>query len=95
MNKSFRIVMMTPGEKVYEGEALSLRVPATMGSMGVLAGHVPFISGLVPGRIVVREPEASAPVVFQLSGKGILDVSREAVTILVYEDQGVVPRKNF
>ena len=52
----------------------------TEGDLAVMAGHVPFVTGVVKGRVVVvtAEEERKEGVI----DGGVLTVSREEVTVL-------------
>jgi len=64
----------------YFGEAESVTCPASEGEVTVLKNHVPFITKLKRGEIRVKTGEES--LVFQTE-KGILEVSKKGVTILL------------
>ena len=63
------------------GEAFSVTVPAAGGEMTILSHHMPLITTLKKGTIIVREegkPDASFPI-----ESGFLEVGKVETVILV------------
>jgi len=57
--KKIEISIVTPEQKVYEGLADYISLPAKSGSIGILPGHIPIISQLKIGILkIVNEGEA-------------------------------------
>lgn len=54
MPRTFKVDIVTPDGRVFDGEAESLRVPADEGELGVLAGHAPLLCTLRPGAALLR-----------------------------------------
>lgn len=79
---TFKIKVVTYGEKVLEQEAEFVLVRTTEGDMGILPNHSPFIAGLSTGEMKIR-----------LNGKeekyfvseGLLEISNNVVTIIATE----------
>ena len=82
MEKQFRVNILTPQNKVFEGEVVSLVVPAALGYLGVLANHAPLIAELIPGKIIYRDNQAGQAIVNN-SGKGFIEVAENKATILL------------
>lgn len=72
--------IVTPDQKVFEGEVESATFPGTKGSFQVLANHAPLISTLANGKITyVRKTEGSK----QLNVEGgVVEVLNNKVTVL-------------
>jgi F-type H+-transporting ATPase subunit epsilon len=66
---------------LWSGEADSVTVPATDGEMTILSHHMPLITTLKSGKIVVKTKE-QAPLAFDII-KGFLEVGKTETTILV------------
>lgn len=49
MSKYFKLIIVTPEEKFFTGDILSLNCKTTEGSRGILPNHCAMITGLVPG----------------------------------------------
>ncbi|MDO8584628.1 MAG: hypothetical protein Q7R85_00710 [bacterium] len=66
-------------KEVFVGKAKSVSVPAVSGRMQVLPGHIPLITPLMAGDIVIdgAEKKETIPVV-----GGILEVKKSEVVIL-------------
>ena len=54
MAKPFRVDIVSPEKTVFEGDAVSLVVPAEYGYLGILAGHAPLVAHIVRGKITLR-----------------------------------------
>ena len=83
MRKSFQVSILSAEAKIYDGPAVSLTVPAGLGEMGIWADHMPYLTILTPGRIVLKKSEEEAPVVYKAVGKGICDILKSRVTLLL------------
>lgn len=82
MEKLFHVKILTPEKKIFEGEVVSLVVPAELGYLGVLADHAALAANLVPGKIIYRNNQASGAVINN-SGKGILEAAENKAIILL------------
>lgn len=80
--KEFKVSIYAPEKTIFEGNALSLVVPAAKGYLGVLANHAPLIVSLRQGKIIIRRNEKE-PIVFDSSGRGYLEVKNNIATILL------------
>jgi F-type H+-transporting ATPase subunit epsilon len=58
----------------------AVQIPASGGSMGILAGHAPLLAELGVGECVVKLP-SGAEETYAVAG-GTVEVSREQVTVL-------------
>jgi F-type H+-transporting ATPase subunit epsilon len=78
--KKFSLKIVTPEKVLFEGQVLQASVSTTMGQITVLPNHIPLVSQLSPGEVLVRfnGTEESLMVV---SG-GIVEVLPEQVVIL-------------
>ena len=57
-NKKIKISIVTPEQKIFEGQADYLGIPSTSGSLGILIDHVPLICFLDIGIIkIINEKE--------------------------------------
>jgi len=78
--KTYQLTVSTPDGNVFSGQCQSLSVRGTEGSLAIMAGHVPFVTGLVGGECMIvlengEEKRAS------LDG-GVLTADRGSVTVL-------------
>ncbi len=56
-DKKMQVSLVTPEEKIFEGPAGSIIVPAESGSLGILPGHVPIIAQLAVGIVKLGTEE--------------------------------------
>lgn len=66
---------------LYEGEGDSLTAPATEGEVTILAHHVPLVTTLKSGRLVVKQ--AGTELFTHDVLTGVLEVTAEGVTVLL------------
>ena len=50
-----RLEVVTPEQRIYSDDVDMVVIPATEGEMGVLAGHVPTVAGLLPGALRITK----------------------------------------
>ncbi len=67
-------------EEIYSGAVQMVSATGTLGELGILPGHTPLLSPLIPGPVVLRNEEGQEEVVY-VSG-GMLEVQANEVTIL-------------
>jgi len=77
---TFPLSIVTPERTVVSETVASVQIPASTGSMGILAGHAPLLAELGVGECVVRLPNG-AEETYAIAG-GTVEVSREQVTVL-------------
>ncbi|MFA5118555.1 MAG: F0F1 ATP synthase subunit epsilon [Candidatus Omnitrophota bacterium] len=82
MEKPFHVAILSPERPLYEGEVVSLVVPAETGYVGILADHAPFAANLITGRITVRELSGKS-VVFNAEGKSFLEVTENKAVLFL------------
>jgi F-type H+-transporting ATPase subunit epsilon len=76
----YLLTIVTPEKIFYEDEVTSLIAPGSEGYLGVLTNHAPLITGLVPGKLTVKD-ESNQEVHLAVSG-GFMEVFKNQVTIL-------------
>jgi F-type H+-transporting ATPase subunit epsilon len=76
---TFKLEIVTPQRLLYRGEVESLRAPGVQGGFGVLARHIPFLTALTAGEIIIREAGGVKHV--STSG-GFVEVLKSGVTVL-------------
>jgi len=82
MAKDFKLTVISPEKKLYEGRVFSLVVPAALGYLGVLADHAPLVASLVRGKIMIKDISGGSPS-FPVQCKGFLEVKNNNVTIIL------------
>lgn len=70
-------------EKIlFQGEAISVKLPGELGSFTVLNNHASLISALVPGKV---EYKTSDNAVHEIAVKGgLVDVDNNVVSVCIY-----------
>lgn len=80
MAATFQVEVITPERSVFEGEATSVRVPTTDGSIGILANHAPLVSTVAVGDLEVALAGGGRE--HFLVGDGFLEVQGNHVRVL-------------
>ncbi len=75
------IDILTPDKTVYEGEAVSVNLPGTLGFFEILNNHAPIISTLEDGKVIVRHGPNTKEDVFFVKG-GVVEASHNKVMVL-------------
>lgn len=76
----FKLSVVTPEKVVLDQDVRAMIAPGSEGYLGVLTDHAPLITGLIPGKLTITEPDNSQ-MDYVLSG-GFLEVSNNIATIL-------------
>ena len=77
---TYQLTVAAPDGNIFQGEAVCLNLRGTEGNLAVMAGHVPFITAVVPGAVTIELPDDTVRA-GHLDG-GILTVSADGVTLL-------------
>jgi F-type H+-transporting ATPase subunit epsilon len=75
-----RIEIITPEQKVFEGDIKSVRVPGKKGSFQVLKNHAPIVSTLDDGSVIMVDMEGNESV-YEISG-GVIEVKANKIILL-------------
>ncbi len=57
MSNKFTIEIITPDRKILDSEASEVTVPSYEGQMGILKDHIPLITFLRPGFIIIKNED--------------------------------------
>lgn len=76
---TFPLSIFSLNKEVFVGEAKSVSVPAISGRLQILPHHVPLVTPLKEGEVVIEQEDKKE--VLPIAG-GILEVNREEVVIL-------------
>ncbi|MFH0919015.1 MAG: ATP synthase F1 subunit epsilon [Fibrobacterota bacterium] len=76
----FDVEIYSPEKRIFKGQSRHLVALGTEGSFGILTGHAPFMTTLMPGplRLDLTDTEQ---VIFDLSG-GFIEVDNNRVIVL-------------
>ena len=78
--KTFPLIISSPDGDLFRGDAEMLILRGTEGDLAVMAGHIPFVTAVVPGACVVVTGEGE-----RKEGRieeGLLTVDADRVTVL-------------
>ena len=81
MNLDMNLVILTPGQNVYEGQVKSVNTPGTAGKIEILENHAPLVASLSEGTVSVVT-NANESLNFETSG-GFIEVISNQVSILL------------
>src|ERR1019366_4952263 len=79
MAATLKLEIVTPEAKVYSDDVEMATLTGTEGEMGILPQHMPLMTQLVEGEIVVRKGGEN---IFIAVGEGFVQVTGEKVSIL-------------
>ncbi|MFH0770496.1 MAG: ATP synthase F1 subunit epsilon [Candidatus Peregrinibacteria bacterium] len=74
------VAIITPERAVYEGPADSVSIPTPDGEITVLPHHIPLISIVVPGSILIRK--GAEEMLFAVS-RGVIEIDGSSIRMLV------------
>lgn len=77
--KSFKLKLIAPDGVKYEGEALEASLPTPDGQIAILPDHMPVISLLAPGEIILK---TSGKEHYLATEGGVVEISNNLVKIL-------------
>ena len=75
-----KIEIITPDQKIFEGEIKSIRVPGSKGSFQVLKDHAPIISTLDSGPVIIVD-FAGNETIYEIDG-GVIEVKMNKIILL-------------
>ncbi len=80
MANTLRLEIVTPDAIVYNQDVAMVTMPCAGGEIGVYPLHVPLITQIVPGEIVVQR--ATGPDEHLAVGEGLVDITADRVSIV-------------
>jgi F-type H+-transporting ATPase subunit epsilon len=79
MPSTLKLEIVTPEAKVYSEDVEMVTLPAAEGEMGVFPQHVPLMTQIVSGEIIVRKEGKDY---YLAVGEGFVEVTGERVAIM-------------
>ena len=79
MAETLRFQIVTPEETVYSEDVEMVTLPAVTGQIGIYPQHVPLMTQMVPGEIIVRKDGRD---LFIASGEGLIEIGASRVDVL-------------
>jgi F-type H+-transporting ATPase subunit epsilon len=75
-----QLEIVTPDEKIFDGEAKYVQLPGKEGLFGILDNHAPIVSSLIKGRIKVEVLDGDIQY-FEIGG-GVVEMNNNKVIVL-------------
>ena len=79
MASTLKLEIVTPEAKTYSEHVEMVTLPAVEGEMGVFPQHVPLMTQIVPGEVIVRKEGRDY---FLAVGEGFVEITGERVAIM-------------
>src|SRR5438309_3146382 len=79
MATTLRLEIVTPAGRVYAEDVEMVTLPGVAGQMGIYPHHVPLMTQMVPGEIIVHKDGRD---LFIASGEGLIEVRADRVDVL-------------
>jgi len=79
MANTLKLEIVTPEAKTYSEDVEMVTLPAVEGEMGVFPQHVPLMTQIVPGEVIVRTEGRDY---FLAVGEGFVEITGERVAIM-------------
>src|SRR5882724_10951249 len=76
---TLKLEIVTPAGTVYSEDVEMVTLPGVAGQMGIYQRHVPLMTQLVPGEMIVRKEGRD---LFIATGEGLIEVTARRVAIL-------------
>tara|TARA_A100001011_G_C13785218_1_gene624753 strand:- start:23 stop:412 length:390 start_codon:yes stop_codon:yes gene_type:complete len=55
MSENFLVEIISPSKSIFKSDSLEVTIPSYEGQMGILKNHIPLITFLRPGLILIKE----------------------------------------
>jgi len=81
MSDQLRLEVVTPRRRVLDAEVSEVRLPGTLGEMGVLPGHTPLLTSVATGPLSFTGADGSSGGTLAIQG-GFAEVLPDRVTVL-------------
>jgi F-type H+-transporting ATPase subunit epsilon len=79
MSETLTLEIVAPGAIVYSAAVQMVTLPGCEGQIGIYPRHVPLLTRIVPGEIIVRRDGQDE---FLAVGEGLVEVTGERVSII-------------
>lgn len=79
MANTLRLEIVTPDAKTFSDEVEMVTLPGSEGEMGIYPQHVPLLTQIVPGELIVRKAGRDY---FLAVGEGFVEITADRVAIM-------------
>ncbi|MBO4910430.1 MAG: ATP synthase F1 subunit epsilon [Lachnospiraceae bacterium] len=85
MSEVFHLKILASDKTFYDGQAISMTIPAFDGSYQIMAHHEPVVMALKEGviRLKYEEEDGSEATITGINGLGLVNITKDMVTVLV------------
>ena len=77
---TYRLILSSPCGTILDETVVNLALRGTEGDLAIMAGHIPFVTAVMPGKFRVERPDDTY-IEGEIEG-GLLTVSPEKVLLL-------------
>ena len=74
-----KLEIVTPEEKVYSEEVDQVTLPTSTGQITILPQHLPLVTQIVPGEIIVKK---AGKITHLVTGEGFAEITHTSVSVL-------------
>ncbi len=79
MAGTLKLEVVTPDSQIFSGDVELVTLPGAEGEMGIYPQHVPLLTQIVPGEMIVRQQGRDQ---FFAVGEGFVEITGERVAIM-------------
>jgi F-type H+-transporting ATPase subunit epsilon len=79
MATTLKLEIVTPEATVYSDDVELVTLPGVVGQLGIYPLHVPFMTQMVPGEMIVHKDGRD---LFIATGEGLIEVTNTSVSVL-------------
>jgi F-type H+-transporting ATPase subunit epsilon len=79
MANTLKLEIVTPDSKAFSDEVEMVTLPGAEGELGIYPQHVPLLTQIVPGEIVIRKGGRD---LFLAVGEGFVEITGERIAIM-------------
>ena len=79
MSDSLKLEIVTPEGTVYSEDVEMVTLPGVVGEMGIYPQHVPLMTQMVPGELIVHKDGKDLSIA---TGEGLIEVSANRIAVL-------------
>lgn len=76
---TLKLEIVTPDAKAYSDDVEMVTLPGAEGEMGIYPSHVPLLTQIIPGEVVVRKAGRDH---FLAVGEGFVEITGERVAVM-------------
>ena len=105
MSENFLVEIISPDNLIIKSEATEVPIPSYEGQMGILKDHIPLITFLRPGLIVIKKNDTekiffteegtvefskNKLLILSSTAKNLEDIDKNSINVLIEESQNEI-----